>query len=130
MSQSLLSLTTCVLLFNRCVCPCPLTSSTSHRDSLCRSSRSQMFFKIGVPKNFTNFTGKHRCFLVKFAKNFKNILFFIEHLRGLLPSMLLFMFLLLRVTCRTSTTSLQYCYFLRLKKHFRIYITTTASLLS
>ena len=24
-----------------------------------RSSRSQMFFKIGVPKNFANFTGKH-----------------------------------------------------------------------
>ena len=23
-----------------------------------RSSRSQMFFKIGVPKNFANFTGK------------------------------------------------------------------------
>ena len=26
-----------------------------------RSSRSQMFFKIGVLKNFANFTGKHLC---------------------------------------------------------------------
>ena len=26
-----------------------------------RSSRSQMFFKISVPQNFTNFTGKHLC---------------------------------------------------------------------
>ena len=49
-----------------------------------RSSRSQIFFKIGVLKNFANFTGKHlcwslfwnfiknrlqhRCFPVKFAK--------------------------------------------------------------
>ena len=29
--------------------------------SLFRSSRSQLFFKIGVPKNFANFTGKHPC---------------------------------------------------------------------
>ena len=46
-----------------------------------RGSRSQMFFKIGVLKNFANFTGKnlcwslflikghlHRCFSVKFLK--------------------------------------------------------------
>ena len=26
-----------------------------------RRSHSQMFFKIGVPKNFANFTGKHQC---------------------------------------------------------------------
>ena len=26
-----------------------------------RSSRCQMFFKIGVPKNFVTFTGKHLC---------------------------------------------------------------------
>ena len=26
-----------------------------------RSSRSQIFFKIGVHKNFANFTGKHLC---------------------------------------------------------------------
>ena len=26
-----------------------------------RSSRSQMFFKIGVLKNLANFTGKHQC---------------------------------------------------------------------
>ena len=34
----------------------------------CRSSRSQMFFKIGVLKNFAMFTGKHLCwslFLIK-----------------------------------------------------------------
>ena len=33
-----------------------------------RSSRCQMFFKIGVPKNFVTFTGKHLCwslFLIK-----------------------------------------------------------------
>ena len=33
-----------------------------------RSSRSQMFFKIGILKDFTNFTGKHPCwssFLIK-----------------------------------------------------------------
>ena len=34
------------------------TSSTSHPHPLWRSSRSQMFFKIGVLKNFANFTGK------------------------------------------------------------------------
>ena len=34
----------------------------------CRSSRSQMFFRIGVQKNFAHFTGKHLCrslFLIK-----------------------------------------------------------------
>ena len=34
-----------------------------------RSSGSQIFFKIDVPKNLRNFTGKHMCwslFLVKF----------------------------------------------------------------
>ena len=44
------------------------TSSAWHPHPLCWSSRSQMFFKIGVPKNFTNVTGKHLCFPVKFAK--------------------------------------------------------------
>ena len=37
-------------------------------NSKCRSSRSQMFFKIGVLKNFIIFTGKHLCwslFLIK-----------------------------------------------------------------
>ena len=29
--------------------------------SFLRRSRLQMFFKIGVPKNFANFTGKHQC---------------------------------------------------------------------
>ena len=67
-------------------------SSTSHPHLLCRSSRSQMFFKIGVPKNFINFTGKHRCFPVKFAK-FLITPFFIKHIYvyRLLLSILLFM---------------------------------------
>ena len=43
-------------------------SSTSHSHPLCRTSRLQMLFKIGVPKNFANFTGKYRCSPVKFAK--------------------------------------------------------------
>ena len=41
---------------------------TSHPHPLWRSSRSQMFFKIDVLKNFANFTGKHLCwslFLIK-----------------------------------------------------------------
>ena len=37
------------------------TSSTSQPYFLCRSSRSQMFFKIGIPKNFADFTAKHLC---------------------------------------------------------------------
>ena len=87
------------------------TSSTSHPYSLCRSSRSQMFFKIGVLKNFVSFTWKHlswtllliklqawnfikrrllhRCFPVKCAKLRTPV--FREHLRWLLLSMLLFM---------------------------------------
>ena len=36
-----------------------------HRDS---SSRSQMFFKIGVLKNFPNFTGKHLCWSLFFIR--------------------------------------------------------------
>ena len=34
-------------------------SSTSYPHPQCRSSRSQIFFKIGVLKNFANFIGKH-----------------------------------------------------------------------
>ena len=60
-----------------------------------KSSHLQMFFKIGVLKNFANFTGKHlcwgfilidllyRCFPVKFVK-FLRAPFFTEHLRRLL----------------------------------------------
>ena len=33
-----------------------------------RSIRSQMFFKIGFLKNFTNFTGKHLCWSVFLIK--------------------------------------------------------------
>ena len=68
-----------------------------------RSSRSQMFFKVDVLKNFANFTGKHvycslflikicnfikkrlqhTCFPVKFAKLLRTP-FFTEHFRWLL----------------------------------------------
>ena len=56
-----------------------------------RSSRSQMFFKIGVFKNLRNFTGKHLCWSLFFKKLFpceiwqifKNT-FFKEHSRWLL----------------------------------------------
>ena len=63
---------------------------------------SQMFFKIGVLKNFAIFTGKYlcwslfltklqgfRCFPVNIAKIFKSS-FFIEHLRCLLLQMFCF----------------------------------------
>ena len=61
-------------------------------DAQFRSSRLQMFFKIGVLKNSTNFTGKHlrpATFLKRdsntgvFSKNFVKFLrapFFTEHL--------------------------------------------------
>ena len=47
------------------------------RKYLTSSSHSRMFLKIGVLKNFVNFSGKHlchkrlqhRCFSAKFAKN-------------------------------------------------------------
>ena len=65
-------------------------SSTSYLHPLCRSSRSQMFFKIGFPKNFANFTGKYLCFPVRFGKLLRTP-FFTEHLRWLLLCMLLFM---------------------------------------
>ena len=67
-----------------------------------RSSRSQMFFKIGVLKNFAIFTGKHlrwslfliklqafRCSPVNTAK-FSRAAVFIEHLRWLLLQMFCF----------------------------------------
>ena len=41
--------------------------------SMEESSRSHMFFKIGILKNFANFTGKHLCcslLLTKFFTNF------------------------------------------------------------
>ena len=47
-----------------------------------RNSRSQMFFKIGVFKNFAKFhrktprTFQHMCFPVKYAKIFKNTFFY------------------------------------------------------
>ena len=39
----------------------------SHIGSI-RSSRSQMFFKIGILKNFAIFTGKHLCWILFFNK--------------------------------------------------------------
>ena len=74
-----------------------------------RNSRSQLFFKIRVLKNFVNFTGKHLCwslflslsvgvsllketptqvFFSEIYEIFKNI-FFTEHLRWLLLYILL-----------------------------------------
>ena len=55
-----------------------------------RGSRSQMFFKIDVLKNFAIFTGRrfqHSCFPVNIAKFLKTA-FFIEHLRWLLLSLI------------------------------------------
>ena len=54
-----------------------------------RNSRSQMYFKIGVFKNFANFTGKHLCwslFLIKLQARdyFYRKTFFTDHLRWLL----------------------------------------------
>ena len=68
----------------------------------CRCCRSQMFFKIGVLKNFAAFTGKHLCwslFLIKllafrcFPVNVAKLLrpdFFIEHLWWFLLQMFCF----------------------------------------
>ena len=61
---------------------------------LSQNSRSQMFFQIGVLKNFSNFTAKHlswslccrlsgACFSVKLS-TFLRKTFFTEHLRWLL----------------------------------------------
>ena len=67
-----------------------------HNFYACRSSRSQMSFKIGVLKNFLQactFIKKRlqpRCFSVKLAK-FLRTPFFKGHLRWLLLPMLLFM---------------------------------------
>ena len=41
---------------------------SERKKALFRNSRSQMFFKIGILKNFANFTAKHLCwslFLIK-----------------------------------------------------------------
>ena len=42
------------IYYNKKFSPCIIMMS-------CSSSRSEMFFKIGVFKNFTNFTRKHLC---------------------------------------------------------------------
>ena len=60
-SQSVLSCATWVLLFNQCIRTCPLhviVLFTSQPYPLCRSSRLQMFYTLGVLKNFANFIGK------------------------------------------------------------------------
>ena len=54
-------------------------SSTLDPHPLCRSSRSQIFFGIGVPRSFPHFALKHRCFPVKFSKLLRTFLF-TEHL--------------------------------------------------
>ena len=87
-------------------------SFASHPHPLCRSSRSRMFSKIVVPKNFANFTGKHRCFPVKFVK-FLRTPFFTAYLQWLLLSILLFM----NVSFFTSPMPHSY-YFLTVLLHF------------
>ena len=66
--------------------------------SFVRSSRLQIFFKVGLIKNFVNFTGKHLCWSLLlrkfktdsntdvFPRNFVNFLkyLFTEHLRWLI----------------------------------------------
>ena len=45
-----------------------MTSRLRSEQYKSRSSRSRMFFKISVDKNFANFTGKHLCwglFIIK-----------------------------------------------------------------
>ena len=88
------------VLFNRC--------RLTFNNTVDRSSRWQMYFKIGVLKNFAIFTGKHLCwsiFLIKLLawnsatlfkrdsntvfflwilRNFYKQHFFMEHLRWLL----------------------------------------------
>ena len=84
------------------------TSSTSRPHPLCRSSRSQMFYfrTAALLKRYSS-TGVFLCKILCYFS---------------------WMFFLLLLHCHTYT--LQYCYFLRLKKHFSLYITTTTSLMS
>ena len=49
-----------------------------------RSTRAKMFYKIGVPKMFAKFTGKHLYRNVKIWQNFSEHFFFTEYLRWLL----------------------------------------------
>ena len=53
------------------------------RTSTFRSTRSQMFFKVGILKTFANFSIKYKCFTLKFAKFFRAPVF-LEHLCWLL----------------------------------------------
>ena len=90
-----------LLCFKKKYLLCTLSRSLLVQTRHCRSSLSQMFFKIDVLKDFANFTGKHQCwsfacnfikkrlqhrrFPVKFA-NFLRTSFFTEHLRWLILS--------------------------------------------
>ena len=53
------------------------------RTSTFRSTRSQMFFKVGILKTFANFSINYKCFTLKFAK-FLRAPVFSEHLWWLL----------------------------------------------
>ena len=67
-----------------CICSIYLFKILSVQTNLAtcyRSSRSQVFFKTGILKNFVNFTGKHlcrrlrhRCFPLKFEKYLRTII--------------------------------------------------------
>ena len=71
-----------------------LTSSTSHPHPIYRSTRSQMLFKIGVLKNFAKFHRK----APGLESLFNNV--FLQNTSGGC-FMLLFMFFLLLLPCRT-----------------------------
>ena len=53
-------------------------SFNSYGHKICRNSRSQMFFKIGVLKNFAIFTGKYLCWIL-FSIKFGGLAFSCEY---------------------------------------------------
>ena len=98
-----------------------------------RGSRWQMFFKIGVLKNFANNTGKHLCwslFLIRFqAFRPSKIPFFTEHLQWKT------FFLLQRKDALRASLVKEWhekCFFLILSQSFLeiIYLDTSASVVT
>ena len=78
-----------------------------------------MFFKIDVLQNFASFAGKYIGWSLVLIKVFYKTppVAASIHVTFHVSSFLLL--------SRTSTAALLDCYFLRLKKHFRLYVTTT-----
>ena len=94
------------------------STSSMEKQSFANVLQNRCFWKI------RKWHRKTQVFSCEIWKIFKNTFFY--RTPPVAASMLLFMFLLLLLPCcRTFTTSLQYCYFLHLKKHFRLYITTS-----